>query len=739
MILFGNILMGLIAISCLLTITLFGLAGFKDKKFTRPAKSMFGIFAIIVVVTALFFLSQILNHNFELEYVFSYSSVSLNFFLLLSTFWAGQVGTFMLWLLFTVIFGVFLVRVKWEHHNRVMFFYLLTSFFLVVLLLVKSPFAPLDTQAMGIGPEHLPLQDGRGLNPLLQNFWMVIHPPIVFLGYTALAIPFAFALAALSANDFSTWARKVFPWSLISSSILGLGIFLGGYWAYETLGWGGYWAWDPVENSSLIPWLTNLAMIHGLLIEHQKGTLRKTNLLMGLAGYLLVLYGTFLTRSGILQEFSVHSFTDLGINTYLILFMVLFTVISIVLFIMRLPSLKKEKPEKTTEESSEGGSTNWYETMLILGALFTILLAVLTWVGTSWPLITTIFKQPANVDANFYNTIALPISVIMAVLTGLSVLYVFRHRGVAFFRNKVIISAAVGVIAVIVGFLLGVRQFNSFLLIFISFFAILANLLAIQAMSAKKVTSIAGHITHIGFGILLVGFLVSSVYSRSSGVIKLEGGKETDVFGMHCRFTGIGEEFFSSSNRVDVDVKSDAGEYVARAAYYQDPYTQQIVINPYIKKHLWEDVYFSPQRYLSDYETLTLTKQQTDTAYGYPIKFVNFEVGSHESSGAMKVGAELEITVGDSVYTITPIYQPNVMTAGEDDLYVRIPESDYKVYIQRINADQGSVIIDIVGIGDLVLEISRKPLINLVWFGSVIIVLGTFVAYIKRRKLALKK
>ena len=738
MILFGNILLGLTTIACLLTIIFYGIAAFRDKKLARPAKSIFYIFTIMVVVTSLFFLSQILNHNFELEYVFSYSSVSLNFFLLLSTFWAGQVGTFLLWLLFTVILGAFLVRVKWEHHSKVMFFYMLTSLFLMVLLLVKSPFTPLDTQALGIGPEHLPLQDGRGLNPLLQNFWMVIHPPIVFLGYTALAIPFAFVLAALAANDYSSWVRKVFPWSLISSSILGLGIFLGGYWAYETLGWGGYWAWDPVENSSLIPWLTNLAMIHGLIIERQKGTLRKTNLLMGLAGYLLVLYGTFLTRSGILQEFSVHSFTDLGINAYLILFMALFTVISIVLFIMRLPALKKPKAVKNVAEESEEDSQNWYETMLILGSLFTILLAVLTWVGTSWPLITTIFKQPANVTQSFYNTIALPISVIMAVLTALSVLYVFRHKGVAFFRNKVIVSAAVGIIAMIVGFLLGVRQFNSFLLIFISIFAIIANLLAIQAMSTKKVTNIAGHITHIGFGALLIGFLVSSVYSSSSGVIKLKGGESTEVFDMQCRFLGIGEEFFSSGNRVNVEVKSGSDEYIARAAYYQDPYTQQIVINPYIKKYLWEDIYFSPQRYLSDYETLTLAKEQTDTAYGYPIKFINFDISSHESTGAMKVGAELEITVGDSVYSITPMYQPNAMSGG-DDLYVQIPESDYKVYIQRINADQGSVVIDIVGIGDLVLEISRKPLINLVWFGSVIIVLGTFVAYIKRRKLALKK
>ncbi|HDS00723.1 MAG TPA: hypothetical protein ENO22_09855 [candidate division Zixibacteria bacterium] len=733
MIILGNALLVLTGLACFATVLLFGLAAFKHKSYEVPANNLFAIFALLVVIMAALFLSQIINHNYELEYVYSYSSNSLGFFLLMSTFWAGQVGTFLLWLLFAAIAGMFLLKVNWEHKNRLMFFYMLTAVFLVVLLFVKSPFKPLNPEAIGMPAEMFPPQDGRGLNPLLQNFWMVIHPPIVFVGYTLLAIPFAYALAALSARDYSTWSKKVFPWSLLSGSVLGLGIFLGGYWAYETLGWGGYWAWDPVENSSLIPWLTNLALIHGLLLERSRGSLRKTNLLLAVLGYILVLYGTFLTRSGVLQEFSVHSFVAPGKMLYwvMVVFMAGFTILSAIYFIRSLPSLKRPKEEK--EKISE--PQQWFETLVILGALFTILLAVLTWVGTSSPLITTILGNPSNVTQSFYNAIAMPIGIIMAVLAAISSLYIYYTHKLRYFVIRLVISLAIAVIGTLIAYFLAIRSVSILVLIFASFFAIVSNIFAIFSMPRKNIINMAGNITHVGFGLILIGFIASSVFSQSTGVIKLEADQNKELLGMHLKFLGIGDNFMSSDNRVRVAVSNGDDEYIARPAFYQDPYTRQTVINPYIRKTLFHDIYFAPQRYLPDYTTLTLGKGETNSAFGYDITFEEFQIGSHEHTGAMKVATVLNVSVDGKEHQVMPTFHPDP-SAADNPGYASIPDTDYKIYVDRIFADEGKIMIDVVGVGDLVLEVTRKPFINLVWFGAVIIVVGTFLAYLKRRKLA---
>ena len=169
--------------------------------------------------------------------------------------------------------------------------------------------------------------------------------------------------------------------------------------------------------------------------------------------------------------------------------------------------------------------------------------------------------------------------------------------------------------------------------------------------------------------------------------------------------------------------------------FYQDPYTRQTVINPYIRKSLLHDTYFAPQRYLPNYTTLTLSKGETNTAFGYDITFNEFKIGSHEHSGAMKVATVLTVIVDGEEYQVVPTFYPNP-SAADDPGYAAIPDTDYKIYVDRIFADEGKIMIDVVGVGDLVLEITRKPFINLVWFGAVIIVVGTFLAYLKRRKLA---
>lgn len=285
------------------------------------ARTGFHVSVTTVLVASLILLILLVKHQFQFHYVWAYSSRDLPLGLLMSTFYAGQEGSFLLWTLMVSIIGVVLMVYTQKHDNEreVMGVYSSILAFLMMLLIVKNPFVPLDA-------DFVPA-DGRGLNPLLQNFWMQIHPPILFIGFAAMAPPFALAIAALMRRRYQAWVVSSLPWVVGGSMLLGLGIALGGFWAYETLGWGGWWGWDPVENASLIPWLISVALIHTMITQKRTKGLILTNFILAILAFVLVLYSTFLTRSGVLGEASVHSFVDPGrfSFTLLVLFMFAFT------------------------------------------------------------------------------------------------------------------------------------------------------------------------------------------------------------------------------------------------------------------------------------------------------------------------------------------------------------------------------------------------------------------------------
>ncbi len=242
--------------------------------------------------------------RYDIAYVYTYSSRELRFRYRIAAMWAGQPGSFLIWTLWGLIVAQILMRRARQAEPYVLCVFLLIQAALLIFTLILNPFTPLLDQTAA--PET-PV-DGTGLNELLENPWMIIHPPVLFAGYTLLAVPFAFALGGLWRRDYDGWARDALPWALAGWAVLSTALLLGGYWAYETLGWGGYWGWDPVENSSLVPWLTASALIHALLVQRAHGGLRRTALALAIGTYLLVFYATYLTRSGVLANFSVHTF-----------------------------------------------------------------------------------------------------------------------------------------------------------------------------------------------------------------------------------------------------------------------------------------------------------------------------------------------------------------------------------------------------------------------------------------------
>ncbi|HKI86564.1 MAG TPA: cytochrome c biogenesis protein CcsA [Thermoanaerobaculia bacterium] len=315
---------GALALWCALAFALASLWGYSlvlrgDGAALIFARRAYRLFTLSIVLTAFILAVLLLRRDFRIEYVYQYSGLDLARHYQLAAFWAGQKGSFLIWLLWGSLLGLGVAKSAGKDEPSVMGVYTLVLLGLLFILVRESPFVML----------HKTPTDGAGLNPLLQNNWMVIHPPIMFIGYAASAIPFAFAMAALWRRDTSRWAARAFPWALAGFLVLGSAILLGGYWAYVTLGWGGYWGWDPVENASLIPWLFGTALIHGLHMERTRGRFRRANLIFASLTFMSVLYGTFLTRSGVLADFSVHSFVGLGISGWLIGLMAFFGLMAV--------------------------------------------------------------------------------------------------------------------------------------------------------------------------------------------------------------------------------------------------------------------------------------------------------------------------------------------------------------------------------------------------------------------------
>lgn len=384
----GNILLGL-------TLAASTAAIFSERHLRLAA--MLG--AVSTAAASLYLWQAIFADNFSISYVASYSARSLPTLYKISAFWAGQQGSFLLWLLFHSIAGVILLR---STDRSSMAVYSFLQAMLTLLVLAKSPFDPGDVTPF----------DGFGLNPLLQDFWMAIHPPIIFLGYALLAVPISLSVGALLKNPSSrTWLEPARRWTLIAWSMLGAGIFVGAYWAYKVLGWGGYWGWDPVENSSLVPWLLSAVLLHLINLSKSKPAVLVVTHAAAVCTYSLVVYGTFLTRSGILGDFSVHSFAGSSIGLTI-------AVVNAVILIGGLAILTIKAKSLPAGRMYE--SFNDRAFLILLGSLILVFVAVLVWIGMSMPLLSQLIGAPAAVDTSFYVKTTAPLGVAIAVLIAMT-------------------------------------------------------------------------------------------------------------------------------------------------------------------------------------------------------------------------------------------------------------------------------------------------------------------------------
>ena len=359
----------------------------------------------LICAASLYLWFLIFSNDFSVEYVANYSSTTLTPMFKISAFWAGQQGSFLFWLLIHALAGVILFFQQTS--KKCLGIYLFLQSILIFLVLAKSPFAENPAEVV----------EGVGLNPLLQDFWMAIHPPIIFIGYALLAVPISLSLGNLLEDaKAKSWLENARCWTLTAWSFLGAGIFVGGYWAYKVLGWGGYWAWDPVENSSLVPFLLAAVLLHLINLSKKKSAVLPMAHIAAVFTYSLVIYGTFLTRSGILGDFSVHSFagTDIGLTISIANAIILLGGLLIIFF------KAKDLPQGKMYENFSDPAFS-----ILLSCLLFVFIAVIVWLGMSMPLLSQLVGESAAVDESFYVKSTAPIA---AVLFGL-VIYSFVKFG----------------------------------------------------------------------------------------------------------------------------------------------------------------------------------------------------------------------------------------------------------------------------------------------------------------------
>jgi cytochrome c-type biogenesis protein CcmF len=691
--------------------------------FARPAKLLYALQAVGLLAMGGWLMALFIGHDFRYAYVANYSSRAMDFKYVFSSFWGGQEGTLLMWAIFSTLLSALMLLTRNRIVPTAMFFAQWAPIFLLFILTVQSPFRLLAAVPA----------DGAGLNPLLQDPWMTIHPPTLFLGYSSLIVPFALAMATLVHRDVASWLRVTPPFVLLSTVILGTGFTMGGLWAYKVLGWGGFWGWDPVENASLVPWLFNVALLHGLLVQRATGALGRTTVFLGITSYLFVLYGSFLTRSGVLADFSVHSFVDLGLSGYLLAFMGFFIVTGYGAWALRSSALARP-------DAQLGGYSR--EFALWLGMLVFCLMAILTMAGTSAPLISRLFGDPANVATEYYGRVNGPLGLLVCLLVAMGPLARWRQEAPHGMLRAARPSLVAGLAGAIAAFALGMRDPMNLALVFGALFAFAANVQIVLKASRRGLSYAAGYVSHLGFSVMLLGVLVYSTFGRDRQVA-LPQGKTVDVLDLKLRYDGVRPQK-DGKDQLAIHVEGEGRKYEARPVLYFSEFNQATMRNPHVERFWDHDVYIAPiemKKAGDGLPSVTLARGESGTAGGTMLTFRTFErEGTMGDPNGFKLIALVAVGEGPDAPVVRPTVAvgPYGITRTPADL-----PGGGTVSLGELDPNGGTVELAVQPAGApvpgdvLAVEVSTKPFIGLVWVGMGMLLFGAGLGI--RRRLAQKK
>jgi len=773
-----------------------------DKSWFRLGRISFFVntFSVVAIGCCLFYI--IYNHLFEYHYAWAHSSRTLPVYYIISSYWEGQEGSFWLWTFWQALLGNILVwkAKSWERPVMVVISLsqvLLSSMLLGVNILGarigSSPFILLRDAIDGPifqQPNYMDyVKDGNGLNPLLQNYWMVIHPPTLFLGFASMIIPFAYAVAGLWQRRYKEWIAAAIPYALFAVMILGTGIIMGSFWAYESLNFGGFWNWDPVENASLIPWLVLIAAVHVMIVYKNSGHSYFTATLLTLLSFVLVLYASFMTRSGILGETSVHAFTDLGMFWHLVIDVLVFLAITIGLLIWRWKELPIEKKEEETYSR---------EFWMFVGSAFLALSCLQLVVVTSLPVWNAIFKThiaPPTNPITLYNIFQAGFAFVVTLFLGFTQFLKYKKTDTTrFFITTLLYLVSAALLTGIVVYITGLYKLKLvfILAMFGAIYGILANA-KILADSLKGKFKLAGSaVAHIGFALLLVGALIAAgtskvVSQNDKGIIEVKGFEEAGdarenimlyknqpVQMGDYKVTYIGDSLVAPNHYFKVDYKKYDVAGKITEHFVLKPNSQAnakmgLVSSPDTKHYLLHDLYTHiTAAPIKEEETLEAGSTEAghdhqaggeDKNYEPPILYevglgdtIRYREGYIILRGLNKepklqniplkkndiaIGAELEIVSHDVKYKAEPVFM--IKDGNSFDFARKVDDAGLKLRFSKIIPDKNKFEITVYQQPEskkayIVMRAINFPYINFFWSGTIIMVIGFVMSIFRRNK-----
>jgi cytochrome c-type biogenesis protein CcmF len=497
----------------------------------------------LVTLAGAALLHALVTHDFNLEYVAHYSSSTLPLQYTIAALWGGQSGSMLFWLMILTSMAAVVLLQNRERNRELMPYVnavlmVVAFFFLSMVVFVTPPF-----QRLAFTPA-----EGHDLNPLLQNYWMTIHPPALYLGYVGCAVPFAFAMGALVTGKLGDeWIRTTRRWTLLAWFFLSMGNLFGAEWAYGVLGWGGYWAWDPVENAAFMPWLTCTAFLHSVMIQEKKNMLKIWNMVLVILTFALTIFGTFLTRSGVIS--SVHSFTQSGLGPFFMIFLAATLAVSIGLLIWRLPQLRSE---------NELDSVLSRESAFLLNNLILVGIAFAVFWGTVFPVISEAVRGiKITVGPPFFNKVNAPLGLILLFLTGVGPVIAWRRASARNLERNFLIPVSLGLLAGIILFAAGVRHYYAIVSLCLCVFVLATIVMefhrgirARQAMVgenpatallhliSKNRRRYGGYIIHLGVVMMFLGITGTSAF-REEKQITVKAGDSFPMGGYTLRYNGV--------------------------------------------------------------------------------------------------------------------------------------------------------------------------------------------------------
>jgi cytochrome c-type biogenesis protein CcmF len=770
----------------------------EEKSWRRMARIAFRIdvFSVFAVFFTIIYL--ISSHLFEYNFAWEHSSKTMPLQYLLACIWEAQEGSFLLWTLWVCVLGMILMRKagKWETPVMTVIsfaqFCLATMIMGIYLFGNKVGFNPFllvrQTEFAANAPifsrpDYLSIpqmQDGQGLNALLQNYWMVIHPPILFLGFSSTIVPFAYAIAGLWKKQYGDWTRAAVPWTLFSACVLGTGIMMGAAWAYEALSFGGYWAWDPVENASMVPWLVMVAGLHTLAIYNATGHSLRATYFFFITQFVLVLYSTFLTRSGILGDLSVHAFVESGMNVQLAMFVLVFLIPAYTLFVIRY----KKIPHVIKEEATDSR-----EFWMFIGSLVLFLSAMYIIISTSLPVFNLLIKSDKKValgdDAPFtYNRIEIFIAILLGIFTAVAQYLKYKSTGRNYLLKRIWVPTVIAVVISVLISVFGGIHYDKYgagflaaihLALFAAVFAVVANAAYIRIGLKGKLKAAGAAVAHLGFGLMLVGILLSSAKKQ---VLSFNTTGITLNFSPESKQDPMENITLLKGTRTDMGkywatyVSNDSIDQRSRTTYYRihferkdkkenfDLFPNFIMStkgqgtpspNP-DKYHYWDRDVFSYISATDNPDKSGDTAQFRpnllairDTAYyskGYVVLdsvLINPSTDKfHFAAGDTALVAKVTVVGRDSMrYTAYPAFylKNNSARFINDTVFAQ----DLAIRFNRV-ADGHKIELGLKESSDMVpfiaLKVLEFPQINLLWIGTLIMITGFIMSLMWRRRQA---